>query len=116
MIEIMRAMRGFAKKNNSRVADQLHERVVVLPRIRDRMSVRSQRADLQFETWVHGLPLQTQTSRRPGGGAFREQIADFFVTGLGKISVPLADSPKGLGRESTDHLIRFRFELRAGSG
>src|SRR4030081_22719 len=45
-----------------------------------------------------------------------DQIADFFISGLRKVPIPLAYPPKGLRSNGANHFIDFRLELGAGGG
>jgi hypothetical protein len=45
-----------------------------------------------------------------------QQLAHFFVAGLGKILVPLTDRPEWFGSHRTNHFVHFGLELGTGLG
>src|SRR5207253_8315440 len=85
MIKLMRPMRGLAQQHEARVADPLEERIIVLDRITQRMSMFTHDlADCCFNGLFHtnlagrftpAAPRPVRESRRADGGLLRELFA-----------------------------------------
>src|SRR5919106_2477740 len=109
-VELVRAVRRLAEQREARIADQVHERVVVPRSAGQRLGAaahrQSERVIGRARLWRPALGLASQ----------REQLADLLVRGLREVLVPAAHGVERLRRDGADDLVDLRPQRFAGVG
>ena len=107
MVEFVRAVGRLAEQHKTGVADQIHQRVIVLGSAGQSM----------------GRTAHRFRNRRVSGArccghllGMSEQLADLLIRGLSEVLVPVADSVKGFRCDRADDLVDLGSQLFTGLG
>jgi hypothetical protein len=98
-VELVRAVRRLAEQREARLADPIHQRIVVAGSAGQRMS-RAQCLEERAvgRGWRPLLPWRVSP---------RQKSANFLIARLREILVPATDGVERLGRGGTDDIVRF---------